>query len=59
MFFVDYDQMVLVKQHYENYSYRTGQFQTDTSGILSVQQNVENNNYIITFERFNELMNGE
>ncbi|MBR3025075.1 MAG: hypothetical protein IKN85_14785 [Oscillospiraceae bacterium] len=59
MFFVDYDQMVLVKQHYENYSYRTGQFQTDTGGILRVQQCVEDNSFIISFKRFNELMNGE
>ncbi len=59
MFFVDDDQMILVKQHYENYSYRTGQFQTDTSGILSVQQHVEDNKFVIDYNRFNEIMNGE
>ena len=59
MFFADEDQMLLVKQHYVEYSYRTGQFQTDTSEMLRVQQCIEDNELIIDFNRFIELMNGE
>lgn len=59
MFFTDDEQMVLVKQHYSEYSYRTGQFQTDTKEILRVQQCVEDNKFVIDFNRFTELMNRE
>ncbi len=59
MYFADDTQMNMIINDYKQYSYRDPKICNDTSCLLTVQQHLDNNNFIIDLNRFNELMNGE
>ena len=59
LYFTDDNEMTFVKEHYTECSYVTSSFYTEISNVLIVQQHMKDRKYIIDYNRFTELMNGE